>query len=82
MIQAMYPGLTKLKLFCRGKPRDGWDGRGNQCEGAIDLSPAAPSTKASVAANDPKVVDIGDEFMAPIGEPTEKTATARLKRAA
>ena len=82
MIQAMYPGLTKLELFCRGKPRDGWDGWGNECVGAIELNPAAPSIEASVAANDPKVVDIGDELMAAIGEPTQSPAPVRLKRAA
>lgn len=82
MIQAMYPGLSKLELFCRGKPRDGWDGWGNECVGAIELKAAAPSIEASAAANDPKVVDIGDELMAAIGEPAENHAPVRLKRAA
>ena len=82
MIQAMYPGLTKLELFCRGKPRDGWDGWGNECEGAIELTLAAPSTEASVAANDPKVVDISDELLAALGEPTQNPTPVRLKRAA
>ncbi len=36
MIDAMYPELTKLELFCRGTPRQGWSGWGNECEGAID----------------------------------------------
>jgi N6-adenosine-specific RNA methylase IME4 len=82
MIQAMYPGLSKLEMFCRGKPRDGWDGWGNECVGAIEFSPAAPTAKSPEAANDPTVVDIGDELMAAIGEPTQSPAPVRLKRAA
>jgi N6-adenosine-specific RNA methylase IME4 len=31
MIEAMYPELAKLELFCRGQPRDGWAGWGNEC---------------------------------------------------
>jgi N6-adenosine-specific RNA methylase IME4 len=82
MIQTMYPGLSKLELFCRGTPRDGWDGWGNECDGATEFSPATPTTEAPEAANDPTVVDIGDELMAAIGESAENPTPVRLKRAA
>nr|WP_279196861.1 MT-A70 family methyltransferase [Ralstonia mannitolilytica] len=31
MIEAMYPELNKIELFCRGEPRTGWAGWGNEC---------------------------------------------------
>jgi N6-adenosine-specific RNA methylase IME4 len=31
IIDAMYPELNKLELFCRGEPAQGWDGWGNEC---------------------------------------------------
>ena len=46
MIQAMYPGLTKLALFCRGKPRDGWDSWDTQSK--ISLSAAFGLTRAGI----------------------------------
>jgi N6-adenosine-specific RNA methylase IME4 len=33
LIEAMYPDLPKLEMFCRS-PRDGWDAWGNQAEAA------------------------------------------------
>ncbi|KWF28397.1 S-adenosylmethionine-binding protein [Burkholderia cenocepacia] len=31
MIETMYPELNKIELFCRGEPRTGWAGWGNEC---------------------------------------------------
>lgn len=31
MIEQMYPELNKIELFCRGNPRAGWAGWGNEC---------------------------------------------------
>lgn len=31
VIDAMYPELKKIELFCRGTPALGWDGWGNEC---------------------------------------------------
>lgn len=31
LIEGMYPELNRLELFCRGKPREGWAGWGNEC---------------------------------------------------
>ncbi|MBS0494293.1 MAG: S-adenosylmethionine-binding protein [Proteobacteria bacterium] len=68
MIQAMYPGLTKLEMFCRGKPRAGWDGWGNQCEGSIEMPPSAPTLAPTpVAANETAFKDAGDELLAAMG---------------
>lgn len=56
LIEQMYPELNKIELFCRGNPRAGWAGWGNECgdgeivqsgvEAVIDVS-AMPK-----AAND------------------------------
>ena len=32
LIERMYPGTTKLELFCRGKARSGWTAWGNEAE--------------------------------------------------
>jgi N6-adenosine-specific RNA methylase IME4 len=32
LIERMYPGLPRIELFLRGKPRPGWQGWGNQAE--------------------------------------------------
>ncbi len=32
IIDAMYPELAKIELFCRGAPKPGWHGWGNECE--------------------------------------------------
>jgi len=37
-IIAPYCSGNKLEMFCRGKPREGWDGFGYECETSIDLS--------------------------------------------
>lgn len=76
MIEAMYPELTKLELFCRGEPRADWHGWGNECVGAID------TPMHTEAANDAINPDIGDELMAAIGLPAENLKTVRAKRAA
>ena len=31
IIDDMYPELSKVELFCRGEPADGWTGWGNEC---------------------------------------------------
>lgn len=31
-IEALYPEASKIELFCRGKPRVGWTGWGDECE--------------------------------------------------
>jgi len=79
MINKMYPELTKLELFCRGKPQPGWDGWGNECEGSIDMPVAAVPVDA---ANDSKVGDIGDELLTAVGLTVENPAPVRLKRTA
>ena len=32
LIDAMYPELSKVELFCRGTPAPGWAGWGNECD--------------------------------------------------
>ena len=32
LIDAMYPELSKVELFCRGTPAQGWAGWGNECD--------------------------------------------------
>jgi len=31
IIDQMYPELSKVELFCRGEPAQGWTGWGNEC---------------------------------------------------
>ena len=31
IIDGMYPELSKIELFCRGEPAEGWSGWGNEC---------------------------------------------------
>ena len=57
MIDAMYPELTKVELFCRGKVPAGWMGWGNEFEGvAQDVGAAVEAievnTACAPAAND------------------------------
>jgi N6-adenosine-specific RNA methylase IME4 len=33
MIEHYYPNIPKVELFCRGAPRPGWSGWGQECEG-------------------------------------------------
>lgn len=78
MIHDMYPELSKLELFCRGEPRKGWSGWGNQCIGGIDMPLKA---QPSPAANDPHFQDVGDELLAAMGLTDENPAPVKLKRA-
>ena len=78
MIEQMYPELSKLELFCRGKPRDGWSGWGNECIGGIDMPLTAEST---LATNDPHFEDVGDELLAAMGMTEQNPAPVMLKRA-
>jgi N6-adenosine-specific RNA methylase IME4 len=32
MIEAMFPIVPKIELFCRGKPRPDWSAWGNEAE--------------------------------------------------
>jgi N6-adenosine-specific RNA methylase IME4 len=78
MVEQMYPELTKVELFCRGEPRMGWSGWGNECIGAIDM----PLTgDAKPAANEPTFKDAGDELLAALGMVDENPAPVKLKRA-
>lgn len=57
MIEQMYPGLSKLELFARGKARQGWDVWGNQAIPAekpktVKVAAGKPP-KRQVAANQP-----------------------------
>lgn len=48
-IDALYPGLSKLEMYCRGAPAEGWQGWGNQ----VDAEPAPkekPGTEAGGVA--------------------------------
>lgn len=37
-IDQAWPDATpRLELFCRGKPREGWDGWGDECIGGVDV---------------------------------------------
>jgi N6-adenosine-specific RNA methylase IME4 len=47
VIDAMYPELSKVELFCRGTPAPGWAGWGNEC----DYTP--PETTTTEAAPAP-----------------------------
>ncbi|WP_119965773.1 MT-A70 family methyltransferase [Simplicispira lacusdiani] len=38
LIESMYPTLSKIELFCRGVPRPGWEGWGNQCLNRPELT--------------------------------------------
>lgn len=78
MIEAMYPQLTKLELFCRGEPRKGWAGWGNECVGSIDM----PLTAVPMpAANESHFQDIGDQLLAALGS-TGNPDVGSLKRVA
>lgn len=48
----------RLELFCRGPPRPGWDGWGNQCEGGVTL-PALDTWAAALSAEAPALVTEG-----------------------
>ena len=78
MIQDMYPQLSKLELFCRGVPRTGWAGWGNECVGAIAMPLKAEPPQA---ANDPLFQDAGDELLAAMGMGEHNPAPVKLKRA-
>ena len=78
MIGQMYPGLTKLELFCRGEPRTGWAGWGNECVGAIDMPLVADETPA---ANEPQFQDAGDELLSAMGMAEPILSPPKLKRA-
>lgn len=36
-IDRLWPKGRRLELFCRGRPRAGWDGWGDECEGGVDV---------------------------------------------
>lgn len=36
-IDRLWPEGRRLELFCRGEPRQGWDGWGNECVGGADV---------------------------------------------
>jgi N6-adenosine-specific RNA methylase IME4 len=36
MIEQYFPNVPKIELNCRGKPRPGWDGWGNEVEEAAE----------------------------------------------
>jgi N6-adenosine-specific RNA methylase IME4 len=46
VIDAMYPELSKVELFCRGTPAHGWAGWGNECD---YTPPDATTTEAASA---------------------------------
>ena len=46
LIDAMYPELTKVELFCRGTPALGWAGWGNEC----DYTPPETTTGEALPA--------------------------------
>jgi N6-adenosine-specific RNA methylase IME4 len=53
VIDAMYPELSKVELFCRGTPAPGWAGWGNECDyipPETTTSEAAPAVAAPVPA--------------------------------
>ena len=58
LIDAMYPELSKVELFCRGTPAPGWAGWGNEC----DYSPPASTT--TEAANEPLLPPAPDRLQA------------------
>jgi N6-adenosine-specific RNA methylase IME4/ParB-like chromosome segregation protein Spo0J len=37
MIERLYPSVPKIELYCRGDPRPGWRGWGNECTDADQL---------------------------------------------
>ena len=58
LIDAMYPELSKVELFCRGTPAPGWAGWGNEC----DYTP--PGSTTTEAANDPLLPPAPDRLQA------------------
>ena len=58
LIHAMYEELTKVELFCRGKPFPGFAGWGNEC----DYTPPASTT--TEAANEPLLPPAPDRLQA------------------
>jgi N6-adenosine-specific RNA methylase IME4 len=52
-VERMYPGLPRLELFCRGKPRPGWAAWGNETprEAAPEPPPEPPITPAAPDAD-------------------------------
>ena len=48
MIEQMYPGLSKVELFARGKARDGWAVWGNEAIPAPAIEPEAAATAKPV----------------------------------
>jgi N6-adenosine-specific RNA methylase IME4 len=77
MIQRMYPELTKLELFCRGNPRQGWSGWGNECVGSIDMDMTSTAVES---ANDPKFEDLGDQLLNSLGMSGKGSDVPELKR--
>ena len=58
LIDAMYPELSKVELFCRGTPAPGWAGWGNEC----DYNP--PASMTTEAANEPLLPPAPDRLQA------------------
>jgi N6-adenosine-specific RNA methylase IME4 len=80
MIDAMYPELTKLELFCRGTPRQGWSGWGNECEGAIDadvnFAPTATDATGDQLACTASAQSDGADLASPCGDTVAEVAVA------
>ena len=60
LIEQMYPEMDKLEMFCRGKPREGWRGWGNQCvtEPADAITEATVEIKNILEDNTPQIIQV------------------------
>jgi N6-adenosine-specific RNA methylase IME4 len=71
MIEAMYPEFAgRLELFCRGNPKPGWAGWGNECVGSIDM----PTTRPEAANDSQGGKDIAQELLEALGGEPQKLA--------
>jgi N6-adenosine-specific RNA methylase IME4 len=54
-VERMYPGLQRIELFCRGRPRPGWAGWGNEAQPAAAEPP--PRREAAPGPAGPSLAD-------------------------
>jgi N6-adenosine-specific RNA methylase IME4/ParB-like chromosome segregation protein Spo0J len=71
VVEHMYPGLPRLELFCRGKPRPGWAAWGNEALLPADTVVSAPPAAAAPPPPDEAHADPEPEAEAEPEPPAE-----------
>src|SRR6476660_7086896 len=61
LIEAYFPNVPKIELNCRGEPRPGWDGWGNEAADTADPLPAAAARCHPPGGTDSARPDLREE---------------------